>query len=104
MNLTGQRIRDERLRLGLNQEAFAEACGIARRTFANYEAGEQSPNAVCLKQWAAIGVDVLYVVTGERTPVALSMDEQHLIAAYRSSPLQARSAALVALLASSSFA
>lgn len=59
-----QRLREERERLGLTQPAFAEAAGAAKRTLIEWEKGSTSPNAVQMSALSAIGVDVLYVLTG----------------------------------------
>ena len=40
----GARIREERLRLGLSQAAFAKLLGVHRRTQINYEHGERKPD------------------------------------------------------------
>ena len=65
----GERLRGERARLGLSQVVIADACGVNRSTLATWEKGEQSPTAAVLSMMAGLGVDVLYVVTGERAPL-----------------------------------
>jgi len=62
----GERLKVERARLGLSQAAIADACAVNRGTLASWEKGEQSPTAAVLAVMACLGVDVLYVVTGER--------------------------------------
>ena len=64
---TGERIREERERLGFNQADFAALAGATRKTLFNWESGAASPNAAALAAWADAGLDVLYVVTGQRT-------------------------------------
>lgn len=88
MKTIGQRMREERERLQLSQEAFGKLGGVARVAQFNYERDERRPDAEYLSAVAAVGVDVLYVVTGERTPprdggVSLSHDEGELLAMYR---------------------
>ncbi len=61
----GGRIRDERLRLGLSQQAFAKLLGVHRRTQINYELGERKPDTDYLAALANAQVDVSYVLTGE---------------------------------------
>lgn len=70
MNITaiGERIREERLRVGLTQTAFGECGGIALRAQQHYEMGRRAPDAAYLAQIAARGGDVLYVLTGVRLP------------------------------------
>lgn len=91
----GERLRDERGRLGLSQVVFADACGVNRGTLATWEKGEQSPTAAVLSLMAGLGVDVLYVVTGERAPLvaaALSQEERQLLASYKQGDALARKA------------
>lgn len=64
--MIGERLKEERDRLGMTQPQFAEAAGAAKRTLIEWEKGATAPNAVQLSALDAIGVDVLYVVTGER--------------------------------------
>lgn len=59
------RLREERERLRLTQEVFAEAAGAKRRTLIDWEKGVSSPTAVQLSALSEIGVDVLYVLTGK---------------------------------------
>lgn len=61
------RLKSERERLGLNQPQFAELASVGKTTVINWEKGASSPNAVQLSALASAGVDVLYVVTGQRS-------------------------------------
>lgn len=61
------RLRDERERLGLSQTAFAEVGGVQKRAQINYEKDERHPDAGYLAAVAAVGVDVLYILTGQRS-------------------------------------
>lgn len=82
----GQRLQEERKRLGLNQEDFAKAVGVAKRTLAGYEGGAADVGASVLGQASELGVDVLYVVQGKRTPTeaaSFSAAEAELVAHYR---------------------
>lgn len=63
----GARIREERLHLGLSQDAFAKKLGVHRRSQGNYESGAREPDAAYLEAAFKAGVDVVYVLTGERT-------------------------------------
>ncbi|WP_183781344.1 helix-turn-helix domain-containing protein [Pseudomonas sp. JAI115] len=85
MNI-GERLRQERVRLGTNQAEFATLAGVAKTSQFNYEKGERSPDSAYLAAVAERGVDVLYVVTGERTPTPLESvtpEEDRLIGFYR---------------------
>lgn len=64
----GERLREQRESLGMNQTAFAAAAGVSRKTLFGYETGERSPDASALAAWGRLGLDVLYVVTGLPMP------------------------------------
>lgn len=64
--MIGARLKEERNRLKLTQPEFAAAAGAAKRTLIEWEKGETSPSAVQLSALRDIGVDVFYVLTGER--------------------------------------
>jgi len=85
----GERLREERARLGLNQGDFAAVAKVSKTTQFNYEKGERSPDAAYLEAVAAAGVDVLYVVTGFRAGLSeagLAEDESTLLNQYRAMP------------------
>lgn len=90
----GGRVKEERERLGFNQTDFAEAAGITRKTLYGYESGERSPDAACLNVWSALGLDVLYVVTGQRHPSmpatapAISQGDRILLDNFHAAPAQ----------------
>lgn len=67
----GDRLKEERERLGFNQTDFAAKAGASKNSQYNYEKGERSPDATYLAAVAEKGVDVLYVVTGERKPTTV---------------------------------
>ena len=62
----GARLKEERKRLGFNQSEFAELVGSSYKSQLRWEKDESSPSADALNIWAGIGLDVLYVVTGQR--------------------------------------
>lgn len=62
----GDRLREERERLGFNQTDFAALAGSTRKTQFNYESGERTPDAAYLAAISAAGADVSYLVTGKR--------------------------------------
>ena len=78
----GQRLKNERQRLAMTQADFASVGGIASNAQVLYEKGVRQPRADYLSALDAIGVDVLYVITGTRTPrpsVQVAVDEADLI-------------------------
>ena len=64
--MIGERLKSERERLGMTQPDFAEAAGAKKRTLIDWEKGVSSPTAVQLAALAGIGVDALYILTGQR--------------------------------------
>ena len=66
----GDRLKEERERLGFSQTEFSAVAGASKNSQYNYEKGERSPDANYLAAVADKGVDILYVVTGERKPKA----------------------------------
>lgn len=66
----GERLREERQSIGMNQTDLAVHCGVTKNTQLAYEKGDRSPDAAYLARAAEQGVDVLYVVTGVHTPAA----------------------------------
>lgn len=65
-NAIGGRIRTERESLGLSKTAFAKMLGIHRNTQGNYESGEREPDAAYLAAASKAGIDIGYVLRGER--------------------------------------
>lgn len=66
MSTVGDRLREERDRVGLNQVDFGALGGVGKGAQFNYEKNERSPDADYLRAIAAHGVDVMYVLTGVR--------------------------------------
>jgi len=78
----GERLKEERLRIGVNQTVLAEKCGVTKNTQLAYEKGERNPDTAYLAAAVSLGVDVLYLITGQRLPVsdsALSADEMEMV-------------------------
>jgi transcriptional regulator with XRE-family HTH domain len=66
MTTLGERLREARGSLGLSQTDFAAIGGVQKRAQINYEQDARAPDAAYLKAIADHGVDVRYIVTGER--------------------------------------
>lgn len=60
----GERLREERERLGLSQTLFGDLAQVTKKTQMLYEGGQRSPKADYLTVIAEQGVDVQYVLTG----------------------------------------
>lgn len=85
-NLFSERLLEERQRLAISQGAFAEAGSVQKRAQIYYEMGERMPDAKYLAGVSSLGVDVLYLLTGQRTvqsAAALAPDEMALLDGYR---------------------
>lgn len=84
----GARLKEERERLLLTQTALADKASVTKKSQINWEQGVAMPNAAVLAAYAELGVDVLYVLTGQRSrPVdeaqTLPPRERALIDNYR---------------------
>lgn len=76
----GKRLLEERRRLGLSQEALGAAGGVAKGAQINYEKDARAPDTDYLQGVAAAGVDICYVITGQRRlPVAGSEREMAML-------------------------
>ncbi|WP_238351668.1 helix-turn-helix transcriptional regulator [Pseudomonas sp. SWRI99] len=62
----GERLREERDRLGINQNQLADIGGVKRNSQGNYENDRQRPDTAYLLAVSKIGVDVVYVLFGRR--------------------------------------
>ncbi|MCY1295835.1 hypothetical protein D9M71_116230 [compost metagenome] len=105
MSTIGDRLREERERLGFSQTVFAETGGVQKRAQINYEQGERFPGVDYLAAVAKLGVDAQYIVTGERSSsaaqMALPADQQLLLDAYQALTAAKRKALLASLLTGS---
>ncbi len=94
----GTRLKEERLRLGMSQQVFGARGGVVRTAQTNYEQGNRMPDAKYLGAVAALGVDVLYVITGRRDISAMqpaqTVQEQLLLLAFRRATKEVCGAAL----------
>ena len=66
LSLSAVRLKDERLRLGINQAEAGDLCGVSREMWGKYERGAAVPGGEVLFSFASAGADVQYVLTGER--------------------------------------
>lgn len=93
--MIGERLKSERERLRMTQPAFAEAAGAKKRTLIDWEKGISSPTAVQLAALIAIGVDALYILTGQRSqPIpssVISDSDRTLLKNFHAAPAQVQS-------------
>ena len=71
----GDRIRIERSRLGLSQSEFASLINKQKMAVFRYEKGERVMGQDDLEALNKAGVDVYYLITGERSQPDLLSDE-----------------------------
>jgi len=84
MNKLGERLREERKRYGLSQQAIAKFGGVQPNAQGHYESGNRTPRADYLANVSGT-IDIGYVVTGNKTSgesSALSSDESAMILHY----------------------
>lgn len=93
-----KRLKEERKRLGLKGGQLAQIGGVSAVSQSCYETGKQLPGATYLAAIAAAGVDVQYVLTGQRSsePV-LTPQQKALIDLYEAAPPSIQAAALAVL-------
>ncbi len=66
-NLIGSRLCEERVRLQMTQGDLAKAVGISRTSATMYEAGRQLPGAEVMLGLYQLGIDILFILTGQRS-------------------------------------
>ena len=87
----GQRLAEERKRLGLKQAEFAQRLGIEPGKQSLLETGNRDLRAGYLALLPNLGIDVLYVLTGKRsTATALPEEQARLMAEFLALPPPAR--------------
>lgn len=91
----GLRLKEERKRLGLTQEAMGVACGVSKRTQIFYETDSVGASAAYLAAAHDLGADVTYLLTGKRE--RLSLEDSELLATWRAAKPAARAAAIATL-------
>ena len=72
----GARLREERDRLGMNQEGFGLLGGVRKQAQLLYEKDERKPDSDYLAAVAEAGVDVLYVDTAGRLQTKVNLMEE----------------------------
>lgn len=90
----GDRLKEERKRLGLKQGELAGRVGTTNVAQSRYESGDRSPDWAYLSAVAEAGVDVLYVLTGRRNSTELTPDEEMLLTGYRALDTKGRAGVL----------
>ena len=89
MDSFAARLRQERRALGLTQQKFAMLGGEEANAQAMYESGVRVPRSAYLVALSQHGIDVLYLISGRRTPLeldVLSGAEREVITRFRTLP------------------
>ena len=90
--LVGNRLREERERLGLTQAEAGALVGVSREMWGKYERGAL-PGGEVLVSLGSGEMDILYILTGQRSqPVEsrLSRAQQALLANYEAASQEGR--------------
>lgn len=72
----GDRLRQERDRLGHSQQGLADLVSVQRAMLSRYERGLVEPGAGVLIRLADAGVDVSYVLFGAQSSAARTVSEE----------------------------
>lgn len=76
MHSIGERLKEERKRLGFSQIKLCELMGITRKTLFSYETGERSPNVLFLASLYDHDFDVDYILKGKHGPLQPALMEK----------------------------
>ena len=77
-----RRLREARAELRYDQIRFAQLGGVKKNSQINYEAGRTAPPVDYLLRLAEHGVDIGYVLTGQRSDGSLSLEQELLFEAF----------------------
>ena len=98
LNTFGGRIVAERKKLGLSQIDLLIRTGVSKSTQIKYEAGTSYPDAEYLMKLDVIGLDVMYILTSNRSSEVMLPEHQNLLDAYIDAPPLLKRAAFAVLL------
>lgn len=74
----GNRLKEQRKKLGLTQAEIAEKCGISMRMWGDYERDKYQPRSETLFLLAREGIDIDYVMTGMLSEKTFKQPENSL--------------------------
>lgn len=84
MTRFGEKIKDQRDRLGINQEQLANMIGVSRRSVITYETGTATPRQNTLRKLAeALGVTQRYLTNDDVDDPQAGIDEEPFVQAAR---------------------
>ncbi len=67
MSTIGERLKEERLRLGYSQTKFGKLGDVTKNSQISYENNTRYPDALYFQAINDAGVDINYIITGIRT-------------------------------------
>lgn len=67
MSTIGERLKEERIRLGYNQTEFGKLAEVTKNSQIKYESDSRHPDALYFKAISEAGADVNYIITGIRS-------------------------------------
>jgi transcriptional regulator with XRE-family HTH domain len=91
------RLRVERLSRKMTQAGFGAMGGVGRLSQFKYEHGDAGPNVEYLQRLVGHGIDVNFLLTGDRSRQPFTADERLLIERFRQSSPDIQAAILRAL-------
>lgn len=98
METFGDRLREERRRLGLTQTEFAAISGQKKQSQVRYESGERSPDGNYFAALARADVDIMYVLTGTRESETIAKLQAEMHAATMSEMQRPEKEAIAAIM------
>lgn len=81
-----ERLKIIRNLTGLSQSKFAKTGGVSLRSQQDYESGKSSPHVEYLINLAEGGVDVAFLLTGQKEAQALNQEISELVVRYQQAP------------------
>lgn len=94
----GERLKEERLRVGMSQIELANAIGMSQGSQTLYETAKRNPDMAYLIAIQELGLDAAYIVTGAFTRSDIPKDEQHFLAVFRKLDQRGRMCVMGAML------
>lgn len=80
MTRFGEKVKDRRTQLKIDQDKLATLCGVSRRTIVSYETGGKYPREATLRKLAgALGVTERYLMNDDETDPSAGIDEEPFI-------------------------
>lgn len=91
----GERLREERERLGYQAQQIAQLLGVSENEYLAQEAGDSDPGLFSMTKLHSCGFDVMYIITDSRyRPV---QEESELLRRFRDLSLRGRNSIFMTL-------